>query len=368
MSTTREPRAVFQPNVVVVGGGLIGLTCATAIAREGLRVLVISSNERGTASGASAGILGPRVGPASPPVRALGIAARDMYPDYVDALWSRTEVRVPLDSSGVLEVALDDRSAEAIRSNLEEGSEWLDATALADVEPLLAPAVGAAFHPFDGAVDSVALLTAVRIDAARDHRISLSDGRVTRIEPGRRRITVEVEGGWRLEAPNVVLASGAWVASIAGLPRPLPVVPVRGQMLSFAGTPTRHVVMGAGGYVVPRGNLSLVGSTMEGVGFDAGTTAGGAALLGEVARHLAPALCGQPVMAHWAGLRPVTPDLLPIVGADPDWEGLFYACGHSKNGVLLAALTAQVIADLVSRGTTSVDVAPYSPGRFDMSR
>src|SRR5688572_5665628 len=146
VSTTREARAVFQPDVVVVGAGLIGLTCATAIAREGLRVRVISSNEHGTASGASAGILGPRVGRAPPLVRTLGIAARDIYPGYVEDLWSRTDVRVSLDSSGILEVALDDASAEVIRSSLEEGSEWVDGTALADAEPSLARAVGAAFH------------------------------------------------------------------------------------------------------------------------------------------------------------------------------------------------------------------------------
>lgn len=364
MSTTRKPRAVFQPDVIVVGGGLIGLACATAVARAGVAVLVVSSTEPGAASPASAGILAPTVGDAPLPVQALGITARDMYPPYVEELVARTGIRVSLDLSGVLETARDDVEARALRASLQRHTEWVEPHLLRDLEPAVAHAVGAAFHARDGAVDVRVLLEAVHADAQRDPRISLVGGRVVRLEVDRLPALLELQSGERVEADKVVIAAGAWVGEIWGLPRPIPVVPVRGQILAFGGETPRHVVMGAHGYVVPRGNRCLAGTTMEHVGFDPRTTTKGAARIREIAAELIPSLAGRPELEHWAGLRPVTPDLLPMVGADPEHDSLFYACGHSKNGVLLAPLTAHVIADLVVRGSTSVDVTPYAPGRF----
>lgn len=350
--------------MIVVGGGLIGLTCATAVAQQGLRVLVISSSEPGAASAASAGILAPSVGHPPGPARTLGVASRDMYPAFVQALASRTGVHVSLDRSGVLEVAFSDEEATSVRSGMGEDAEWIDASALRDVEPALAAVAGAAFHRKDGAVDSAELLNAVSADAWQNRRIAFRDGRVIRVAPDRPLIRVELASGDCLGAPAVVIAAGAWVSTIAGLPRALPIVPVRGQMLALARSPIRHVIMGPRGYVVSRGNRSLVGSTMERVGFDARTTEDGAASLRASARELLPDLAAGHALEHWAGLRPVTPDLLPVVGADPECDGLFYACGHSRNGVFLAPLTASVIAELISSGCTSVDVTAYAPGRF----
>ena len=369
MSTTREARAVFHHDVVVAGGGLIGLACASAIAREGLRVAVVTSADQGAASPASAGILAPSVGKATEAARALAIMARDLYPEFLEALAERTGLHVPLALSGILEIARGETEASLLRASLRSGSEWIDVTDLRQLEPLVVPGVGGAFHPVDGAVDAPALLAALTADAHRDPRMSLLDGRVIGIDATRRPLVAELEGGGHVEADCVVVAAGAWAGSIRGLPRPLPVTPVRGQMLAFDGPRMRHVVMGSNGYVVQRGNRSLVGSTMEQVGFDAGTTAEGADLLQGLAIELSRSFAHRRVLAHWAGLRPMTPDLLPIIGADPDCGRLFYACGHSKNGVLLAPLTAQIIAELVARGPTSIDATPYAPGRsFNIDR
>lgn len=356
---------MFQPDVIVVGGGLIGLSCATAVAREGFRVRVISSKEPGVASAASAGILAPTVGRSPAAVRALGTLARDMFPSYLRSLGEWTGRHVPLDRSGVLEVALGETEAAALRASLDHGSEWIDGHALHHMEPALSPAAGAAFHAYDGAVDVPALLEAVRADADRARGVSLTDGRVTRIEPGRGSITVGLEEGERVEAPYVVVAAGAWSARIAGLPRPIPITPMRGQMVSLGSINLGHVVMGPRGYLVRRGDRTMVGSTLEDVGFEAGTTSDGAAVLEEVARELSSAFRAQSALDHWAGLRPMTPDLLPLVGRDRDCAGLHYACGHSKNGILLAPLTAQVIAELIASGSTSLDLTPYAPARFD---
>jgi glycine oxidase len=287
-----------------------------------------------------------------------------MYPTFVQELAARTGIRVPLDCSGVFEIARNDAEVRALRASLHRHSEWVEPHLLRDIEPTLARAAGAAFHASDGAVDARLLLRAVRTDAQRDPRISLVEGRVIRIEVDRNPALLELESGERLEADRVVIAAGAWVGEIWGLPRPLPVVPVRGQILVFEGEAPGHVVMDASGYVVPRGNRCLVGSTMEHVGFDARTTAKGAARIREIAVGLSPSFAARPAVDHWAGLRPVTPDFLPIVGADPEHERVVYACGHSKNGILLAPLTAQVIADLIVRGSTSVDARPYAPRRF----
>jgi glycine oxidase len=361
---TRKARTVFQPDVIIVGRGLVGLACATAVAREGRRVRVVSSSERGAASGVSAGILAPSVGSAPAPARRLGLIARDLYPEYLGGLVSRTGRHVSLDRTGVLEVALDETEAISLRERLQGESRWVEASTVRRLEPSLARVEGAAFHPCDGAVNAAALLDAVSADAERDSRVTFSAARVIRVHWDERPPAVQLESGERIAGDVIVLAAGAWVGSIQGLPRSLPVVPVRGQILVFDDHGPRHVVMGERGYLVSRGNQSLAGSTMENVGFDAATTDDGAAEIRGIALELSPSLGGSAAVAHWAGLRPVTPDLLPIVGREPQCDGLIYACGHSKNGVLLAPLTGQVIADLVARGSTAIDVGPYAPERF----
>jgi len=165
-----------------------------------------------------------------------------------------------------------------------------------------------------------------------------------------------------------VLAAGAWTPAVEGLPRALPVQPVRGQILSLAGSPLRHVTYGAGGYAVPRGDgRTLVGATMERVEFDASVTEAGLAQVRATAAAICPALADRRMLNGWAGLRPVTPDSLPILGRDPDFAALVYACGHSRNGVLLAPLTGAVVADMVQGRAPAHDVTPFRPDRFDVA-
>ena len=163
----------------------------------------------------------------------------------------------------------------------------------------------------------------------------------------------------------MVIAAGAWAAGLGGLPRPLPVEPLRGQMLSLAGSPLRHVTYGAGGYAVPRGDgRTIVGSTMERVAFDAGTTEAGLAQVRATGGAICPALADRRMLNGWSGLRPVTPDFLPILGRDPEFPALVYACGHSRNGVLLAPLTGDVVADIVLDRPPTHDISPFRIERF----
>ena len=170
----------------------------------------------------------------------------------------------------------------------------------------------------------------------------------------------------RAEAHLVVLAAGAWSGGIAGLPRPLAVRPVKGQMASLrpAPMPIRHVVGGRRAYCVPRDDgRVVVGATVEDAGFDERVDPAAVDALIGAAAAAVPALTAAPLESRWAGLRPGTADDLPILGADPDLAGLLYATGHYRNGILLAPLTAEVVAALARREEPPVDTAPFSPGR-----
>jgi glycine oxidase len=140
---------------------------------------------------------------------------------------------------------------------------------------------------------------------------------------------------------------------------------MRGQMLALAAAPLTHVVYGPHGYLVPRGGThTLAGSTMERSGFDASTTDQAIAEIRTMANTLCPSLATAPTAAVWAGLRPVTPDFLPIIGHDPDYPSLLYACGHSRNGVLLAPLTADCVAALAVGEPSPFSLSSFTVDRF----
>ncbi|MGH7607285.1 MAG: NAD(P)/FAD-dependent oxidoreductase, partial [Gemmatimonadales bacterium] len=155
--------------------------------------------------------------------------------------------------------------------------------------------------------------------------------------------------------------------AIRGLPRALPVAPVRGQMAATAwpAAAARAIIHAGGAYVVARGKEALLGSTMEQTGFDAGVTVEGIAAVRSAAIRLLPALADLPVLRTWAGLRPVTPDGRPILGADPGLRGLWYATGHGRNGVLLAALTGEIIAGSIAGVPIDIELGPFGVSRFE---
>jgi glycine oxidase len=352
-------------DLIVVGAGLAGLTATAALADQGAQVLVLADVRRGEASPAAAGVLAPSVAPLPGPARAFALAARDYYPDYLAALQERTGVAVPLDRRGILEVAADERHAAALRGAVGAGSSWVDRGALRTLEPDLAHAAGALVHHADGAVDNLALLRALHRLLARHPRVRMvhaAAGRVTLRAGG---AAVETRGGVVYSGERLVLAAGAWAPQLAGLPRALPVAPVRGQMMAVAFDGLRHVVFGGGGYAVPRADgRTLVGATSEQAGFDPSHTESGLAALRTIATAVSPRLGRSRTLSVWAGLRPMTPDLLPILGADPDWPALLYSCGHSRNGVLLAPLAGACLA-AIARGTPPpLDVTPFRVERF----
>ncbi len=367
------PTGVSNAHVAVIGGGVIGAACARAAALRGLRVTLLAPGpDPAAASGASAGMLAAQIEPTDEHLLPLAVRGRDLYEDLAASLKDTTGLDVGFLHTGIATVAFDaERAAalfELVAAQRQAGlrCDWLEAAELHERWPGAAPAAqGALFAPEDGSLDPAALAAALLADARRlgvqvlpetGLRLAVAEGRVTGVVTDRAAVPAE----------HVVIAAGAWSPRIDGLPRPLPIEPVRGQMVATAwpaGLPPVILYHGHG-YVLPRGGEAILGSTMEQVGFDARTTASGIGQIRSVAEQLCPAIASAPTVRAWAGLRPVTPDGRPILGADPVVAGLWYATGHGRNGILLAGITGELIGDLLATGHTDVDISGFSVARF----
>ena len=355
-------------DIVVIGSGVIGLTTTLALADAGLDVVLLADVRQGEASPAAAGMLAPGVEAGDAAVRALHTTARDRWVPYAAMLAERSGVPVPVDRRGVLQLALDDEAAAALVARAPGGAQWLDQSSLAALEPALVHAVGALHHPHDGAVNPLVVLRALRAIVGRHVHVRVVSDAATAVAigPTGEAVTVMLRSGESLSAMRVVVATGAWTTALEGLPRALPIEPVRGQLMSVASKALQHVVYGGGGYVVPRGDgRTLIGSTMERVGFpEPGATPEGVATLRRIGAAVFSKLETAPMLHAWAGLRPMTPDALPILGPDPAAPALLWATGHSRNGVLLAPLSADIVASTVTGSPAPIDPAPFAADRF----
>jgi glycine oxidase len=364
----------MQADCMVLGGGLVGCLTALRLAQRRLAVTLVERGRvGGEASGAAAGILAPQAEAHAPGAfLELALRSRAQHLPLAEELRDAVGVDVGYRAEGALVVAHDDAGATALgaRAAWQRARglrvETLAPDAIAGAEPSLAPVRAALHLPDDHQVDARRLVRAVEA-AARRAGVTFIAAEARRLRVERARLTgVEIDGD-SVGCGRVVLALGAWSARLdgAGLP-PRAVTPVRGQLVALRTPlpPVSHVVFGAGGYLVPRADgRVLVGSTEERVGFVKQTTAAGLAELCTRALTLCPALGAAPVERFWSGLRPASPDGLPLVGPT-SVEGLFVATGHYRNGVLLAPLTAEVMAALVTGARPPVDLAPLDPARF----
>lgn len=364
---------VSTADVAVVGGGVIGAACARAAVLRGLRVALFEPGpEPGAASPASAGMLAAQIEPAEAAHLGLLVRARDLYTELAPTLEDSTGIAIGLWREGIAAVATDDAGAARLRDEIGQQrqaglrADWLDPDEVRERWPGVAPACrGALFAPEDGAIDPGALAGALLADARR-LGASIIPQRVEQLRTEQGRTAGVATARETVATRHVVLAAGAWSPLIAGVPRRLPVEPVRGQL---ATTPWPQATPAAilyhdHCYVLARGREAVLGSTMEHAGFAVGVTNEGLAQIFRHAVALLPAIATLPVERMWAGLRPTTPDGRPIVGPDPTVSGLWYATGHGRNGMLLAALTGEVIGDLITGGTTPVDVSFWSIDRF----
>ena len=337
-------------DVVVIGDGVIGLSTAFELGRAGARCRVFGAVNQGAASGAAAGLLAPSIGTLRPDVQKFFDASLALYPAFVETL------RAFEPELALLEGLIDVAQATA-------GDRLLGAADLRRLEPALAP-TEAIFHPRDAAIDNVLLTRALRSAVARSPTCRLVvDDPVVSISIDSRP-HVRTRSGATIEANAIVLAAGAWSPTIEGLPHKLPVIPLKGQMLSVTSTVLQHPVMGDDIYLVPRRTEIAIGATAEHAGFDITVFPDALERLRLSAVSICPALSTAPVARTWAGIRPATPDMLPILGTDPEHVGLVYACGHSKNGILLAPATARCVAALATGGQPPLDVDAFGIRRF----
>ena len=363
------------PEILIVGGGIVGAACARALAQRGVSVTVIDGGpEPGAATFAAAGMLAP-FAEAVPedPLLSLSVRARDLYHDLAPVLKQETGADIGLRTDGILQVAFTEeelahaKNEAAWQRQSGFAADWLTPEELRQAAPGIAPdALGAVLAPEDGALDPVALHTAL-LDSAEARGATVArDEHVEEVI-----IEHETVAGARTanrlhRAGALVVAAGAWSGRLKGLPRPVSVEPIRGQMiaLDWPDEEPRAIVYGCGGYVLRRGDEAIAGSTMEHVGFNASVTEDGVRRIHRVVDRLYPDLAGKPVRRSWAGLRPGTPDGHPMVGRDPSITNLWYATGHGRNGILLAAITGEILAQLYVGEEVEYDLAPLDPGRF----
>lgn len=352
------------PDVIIAGQGVIGLCSALALAERKLSVVVVGEPAPGEASRAAAGMLAPSVERASVDTDAFGTAARDRYPSFLEYLRERSPVDVSLNRNGILQVALSPAGEKGLRRSAPATSEWLDRDELVRIEPALSHALGAVHNPLDGCVDNVALIAALLDAVLGTKSISLRPGRVRNVDGGADSIRISLSDGSSLGASTLVVAAGAWSGQISGARFGAAVSPVKGQLVQYAGARLSHVTYGPRGYLVPRGTATIAGSTMERTGFDASTSAEGIAKIRSAGAEILPALGAMEPETVWAALRPVTPDTRPIIGPDPECSSIIYACGHGRNGILMAPLTGDLVADLVTASPLPYDLEQFRPDRF----
>ncbi len=368
-------------DVVIVGGGVIGLATAWRSLARGLTVTVVDPEPAGSASRAAAGMLTPvsELNYGEEALLRLGLASRDRYPSFVAELEEVSGTETGFRDDGTLQVAMDTDDLAVLgdlrrfQDSLGIATEVLNGRECRRHEPMLAPSVrGGLLAPRDGSVDprrlTAALLTAVdrlggtlvREQAAE---ILTDDGEAT---------GVRLAGGRDVLAGQVVLAAGAWSHDLKGIPPETlpPVRPVKGQILRlrsampFLGHCVRGLVRGSSIYVVPRADGELViGATQEEMGFDTTVTAGGLWELLRDARELLPGITELAFSEVCAGLRPGSPDNAPILGPS-GLPGLLLATGHFRNGVLLTPVTADAMAETLATGEVPEVVRPFSLRRF----
>lgn len=361
-------------DVIVAGAGVVGLSAARALAAQGARVLVVERRRVGAeASSAAAGMIAPQAGEPDSPLLDLALQGRDRHLRLAGELEEETGIAIDLSRLGRLELFFDEPAQAARVGALEAhrarglAVEILSAAELRDCEPNVSEkAVGAAYFAGDRRLDNVRLTRALAASAVLRGATLLTGRPVTGLLVEGGRVAGVRAGAETLRAPVVINASGAWAGMLAGDPQPPPVEPMRGQIVAFDMSPPllRHVVWSGHGYLVPRGDgRMLAGSTVERAGFDKSVTAGGVRAILDMALAVAPALADVRIADAWAGLRPGTPDGLPVIGTGAV-PGLVHAAGLFRDGILLGPLVGELAAELALARTPAADLGAFSPRRF----
>ncbi|HEX3354918.1 MAG TPA: glycine oxidase ThiO [Terriglobales bacterium] len=351
-------------DVIIIGGGIIGLSLSIALRKRGAAVLIVERGEPGReASHAAAGMLADSPLEIPPRLQALAAASAGMYPEFVHQLQDESGLQVDLRDQGKIFFPSDEELSE--HPTLLTDNPLL--APLAELEPGLADSPQPAIFLQERSVDP-RVLTAAALKAAKHRGVDFASGTAAKavLEYNGSAAGVATEKT-SYEAPAVVNCAGAWAGQIS--PFAFPARPVKGQMLSVVTKGrdlVRHVIRTPQIYLVPRSDgRILIGATLEEAGYDTRTDVDTIKRMHEAALHLVPDLRQARVHEAWAGLRPGSPDSLPILGPT-EMPGYFVATGHFRDGILLAPVTAQVMAQIVAGADPEHDLSPFSPARFTL--
>jgi glycine oxidase len=347
-------------DVIVIGGGIIGLSLSIALKKRGAQVLVVERGEPGReASHAAAGMLADCTVETPAVLQPLATASARMYPEFVLELQDESGTHIDLREEGTIVFP----PPEHVYNRPGFSMDRLLPAPLAEMEPALADPKRPAVYLKERSLDPRALVAAA-FKAAKHRGVDISSGSpVTNVLITDGRAAGVTTDKTSYAAPVVVNCAGAWAGHLP--PLHFPTRPVKGQMLAVAAKGLlRHVIRAPEVYLVPRSDgRVLIGSTLEDAGYDKRTDARVIQRMHKAAIELVPALEHARVLEDWAGLRPGTPDNLPILGP-MSTPGYFAATGHYRDGILLAPITAHVMAQAVTGVKPDYDISPFSASRF----
>ncbi len=371
-------------DILIVGGGVIGLSLARRLRQKGAgKITIIDRGKLGRESSfAAAGMLAAQAETDKPDnFFHFCIESSKLYTRFADELIDETGIDIELDKNGTLFLALTEEDEREIRHRFEWQKkaglriEYLSAAEVRTVEPFISPDARAAlFFPDDRQVENRKLLNALQKYAALNKIDFVEDAEVKSLLIGNGKVTGALASDVKFFAAKTVLATGAWTSHIKiseeGVPPLLRnIKPIRGQMIGFhtAKRLFSKVLYSPRGYIVPRqSGRILAGATVEDAGFDKSVTAGGIDFVRENALEIAPSLVNLEMSEKWSGLRPYASDALPILGGFPQVENLFVATAHYRNGILLAPLTAKILASKILDNEDSEYLRIFSPSRFQI--
>jgi glycine oxidase len=349
-------------DVIIVGGGIIGLSLAIELRKRGAAVLIVERGQPGReASHAAGGMLVDCAAETPAALEELASASARMYPEFAQELQVESGMSVDLRAQGAIVFPPPEQVHERAGFKLES----LLPASLAELEPALADHKRPAFFLRERSVDPRALTTAA-LAAAKRRGVEISSGEeVTAVKVADGKVGGVTTKKTSFLAPKVVNCAGAWSGQMA--PHKFPTRPVKGQMLCLI-SPSRsllkHVIRAPEAYLIPRSDgRILVGTTTEEAGFDKTTDVATIQRLRRAAISLIPELRNAKILEDWAGLRPGTPDALPFLG-ETSTPGYYAATGHFRDGILLAPITARIMGDVIAGKNCGYDLAAFSPGRF----
>lgn len=372
-------------DVLIIGGGVIGLAIARELRRKsGVKITILEKNSQcgEEASFAAAGMLAPQAETDSfDDFYYFCRESCDSYPRFAREISDETSVDIELDQSGTLYLAFTERDVSEIRrrfdwqKNANIDVEYLNAEEVRKTEPFVSPDVRAAlFFPNDWQVENRKLLYALKKFAELNEIEIVENAKVKNLIKENNKISGAAAAGEKFYAERVILTTGAWTSLIKTGESASPFVevkPIRGQMFSYR-TAKRlftKVIYSPRGYIVPRNDgRILVGATVEDAGFDKTVTTDGIDFLRDHALEISPSLVNLEISEKWAGLRPFAADGLPVLGAFPGIENLFVATAHYRNGILLAPLTAKILAEKIIERKDSKYLEIFNTRRFSAAK